>query len=84
MTMSPLYSCGKPCSRGTNNETEKNLAHIFFSHQWNYDGITASNLSLVGVFSILQSNRKVYQIYTATIVIHESRNLIGVAKFGPK
>ena len=26
MTMSPLYSCGKPCSRGTHNETMKNLA----------------------------------------------------------
>ena len=26
MTMSPLYPCGKPCSRGTHNETVKNLA----------------------------------------------------------
>ena len=26
MTMSPLYLCGKPCSRGTHNETVKNLA----------------------------------------------------------
>ena len=25
MTMSPLYPCGKPCSRGTHNETVKNL-----------------------------------------------------------
>ena len=24
--MSPLYPCGKPCSRGTHNETVKNLA----------------------------------------------------------
>ena len=26
MTMSPLYHCGKPCSRGTHNETVKYLA----------------------------------------------------------
>ena len=26
MTMSPLYPCGKPCSRGTHNETVKNPA----------------------------------------------------------
>ena len=26
MTMNPLYPCGKPCSRGTRNETVKNLA----------------------------------------------------------
>ena len=26
MTMSPLYPCGKPCSRGTHNETAKNAA----------------------------------------------------------
>ena len=26
MTISPLYPCGKPCSRGTHNETVKNLA----------------------------------------------------------
>ena len=40
-----------------------------------------------GVFSILQSNRKFYHIYTLTIVIHKSRNLIGteeIAQFGPK
>ena len=85
MTMSPLYPCRKPCSRGTHNETVKNFA--FFSNQWNYDGLTASNLSPVGVFSILQSNRKFYHIYTVTIVIHKSPNLIGtlgIAKFGPK
>ena len=26
MTTSPLYPCGKPCSRGTHHETVKNLA----------------------------------------------------------
>ena len=26
MTMSPMYSYGKPCSRGPHNETEKNFA----------------------------------------------------------
>ena len=59
---------------------------IFFSHQWNYDGITASNLNPVGLFSILQSNGNFYHIYTITIVIQKSRSLIGtvgIAKFGP-
>ena len=34
-----------------------------------------------------QSNRKFYHIYTLTMVIHKSRNLIGteeIAQFGPK
>ena len=87
MTMSPLYPSGKPCSRGTHNETLKNLALFFCNYQWNDDGITPSNLNPVGVFSILQSNRKFYHIYTVTIVIHKSRNLIGtvgISKFGPK
>ena len=47
----------------------------------------ASKLDPVGVFSILQSNLKFYHIYTVTIVIHKSRNLIGtlgIAKFGHK
>ena len=47
----------------------------------------ASNLNPVEVFSILQSNRKFYHIYTVTIAIHKSRNLIGtvgIAKFGPE
>ena len=58
-----------------------------FNQQLNYDGITASNLIPVGVFSILQSNRKLYHIYTVTIGNHKFRNLIGtvgIAKFGPK
>ena len=70
--MSPLYPCDKPCSTGTRNEAVKNLA--LFS-------------APVEVFSILQSNRKFYHIYTVTIVIHKSRNLIdtqGIAEFGPK
>ena len=52
-----------------------------------YDGIAASNLNAVGIFSILQINQNFYHIYTITIVIHKSRNLIGtagIAKFGPK
>ena len=48
----------------------------------------SSNLHPMGVvFSILQSNQKFYHIYTLTIVIHKSRNLVGtggIAKFGPK
>ena len=88
MMMSPLYPCGKPCSRGTHNETVKNLAlSSFFNHQWNYDGIMASNLSPVGVFSILLSNGMLYHICIVTMVVFKSHNLIGtvgIAKFGPK
>ena len=85
--MSPLYPCGKVFSRETHNETVKNLGPIFSHHQWNYDGITVSNLNPIRVFSILQSNQKFYHIYTITIVIHKHRNLIGtvgIAKLGPK
>ena len=85
--MSPLFPCGKPCSRGTHNETVKNSA--LFSAIIN--GIMIENClkshNPVGVFSILQSNRNFLHIYTITIVIHKSRNLIGtvgIAKFGPK
>ena len=59
---------------------------ILFNHQWNYDGITDSSLSPVGVLSILQLNRKFYHLYTVTIVVHKSLNLIGteeIAQFGP-
>ena len=76
MTASPSFPCRKVCSTGT-----------IMNHQWNYDGITASNLNPEGMFSILQSNRHFYHIYTVTIAIHKSRNLIGtlgIAKFGPK
>ena len=34
----------------------------------------------MGVFSILQSNRIFYHIYTVTILIHTSRYLIGTLK----
>ena len=88
MTMNPLYPCGKPCSGGTHNETVKNLALLTsIVNEWNYDGITALNHNPVGVFSVLYSNRKFYHIYTVTIVIHKSRNLVGtvrIAKVGPK
>ena len=63
------------------------LGPFFFNHQYNHDTTMASNLNPVGVFSILQSNRKFSHIYTVTIIIHKSRNLIGtggIAKFGPK
>ena len=72
MTMSPLYPCGKPCSRGTHHETVKTWPYFLYP---------------MGVFSILQSNRKFYHIYTLTIVIRKSRSLIGteeIDQFGPK
>ena len=34
------------------NEVEE-LGPIFFNHQWDYDGITASNLNPVGFFKFL-------------------------------
>ena len=87
MTTSPLYPCGKPCSRGTNNVKVKNL--VLFSSIIKAIMMESRlrNSNPVGVVSILQSNRKFYHIYTVTIVIHKSRNLIGTvgsAKFGPK
>ena len=80
-----LYPC-KPCSRKTSNETVKNLA-LFSLIIRKDDRLTASNLNPVEVFLILQSNRTFYRVYTVTIVIHKSRNLIGtvgIEKFGPK
>ena len=69
MPMSPVYLCGKLCSTGTHNETMKTTekpAHAFHNRQWNYDGITASNLEPVEVFSILQLNLKFYLIDKVT------------------
>ena len=88
MTMSLLYPCGKPCSTGTHNEEEKKPA-LFSAiiHSMIYDGITNSKLNPKGAFSILQSNRRFYYIYTVKMVIHKARNLIdtiGIADFGLK
>ena len=58
---------------------------MFLQSSMEFDGIKALNLNPVGMFSILQWNRKFYHIYTVTIVIHKSRNLIGtlgITKFG--
>ena len=41
MTMSPLYPCGKPCSRGTHNETVKNPALSPAFDRSNHDRTTA-------------------------------------------
>ena len=41
MTMSPLYSCGKPCSTGTHNETVKNLTQLTAFDRSNHDRTTA-------------------------------------------
>ena len=54
--------------RGLNIEK---LGHIFCNYQWNFDGITVSNLIPVGMFSVLQSNRKFYHIYNVTTVIDD-------------
>ena len=41
MTMRPFYSCGKPCSTGTHNETAKNLALSPAFDRSNHDRTTA-------------------------------------------
>ena len=77
--MSPLYPSGKPCAIGTHNEEGKMM--ILFSAINDVimieTGCEISNP--VGMLSVLQSNRKFYHIYTITIVIHKSHNLIGTA-----
>ena len=86
MTMSPLYSCGKPCSRGTHNETVKNSA-LFSSIISGIMKESRLRISIPWECFLLQTNRKFYHMYTLTIVIHNSSNLIGtggIAKFGPK
>ena len=84
--MSLLFPCGKPCSRGIRNETVKNLA--LFSSIIN--GIMMESRLRISIpwGSFQFFNRiEIYHIYTLTMVIHKSRNLIGtlgIAKFGPK
>ena len=89
MTMSPLYSSGKPCLTGTHNETVKKLA--LFSAI--IRGIMMESRLRVSVpwecfqffnqieNSITFTNRKFYHIYTEAIVIHKSRNLVGTLRF---
>ena len=53
MTMSPFYPCDKPCSRGTHNETMKNLALTPAFDQSNHDRTIT-----VAVFNGHSSERK--------------------------
>ena len=85
MTMSPLHPCGKPCSKGTHNETVKNLA--LFSSIIN--GIMKNHgfesPSLGSVFNSSIEPKILSHLHLN--IIHKSRNLIGtggIAKFGPK
>ena len=84
MTMSPLYPSGKPCSRGTHNETVKNSA--LFSSIIN--GIMKeSQLRISFPWECFQFFNRIENSITLTTAIHKSRNLIGtggIAKFGPK
>ena len=86
MTMSSLYPYGKPSSRGTHNETAKNLALLSSI----INGIMMeSRLRISLLWGVFHSSiePKLYHIYTVKIVFHKSRNLIGtvgIAKFGPK
>ena len=87
MTMSPLYPCGKPCSRGTHNEIVKNLALVSSI----INGIMMeSRLRMSVLRKCFQFFNRIENSITFTpskIVIHKSRNLIGteeIAQFGPK
>ena len=87
MTMSPLYPCGKPCSRGTRHETVKNLA--LFSSIINR--IMKESWLRISIswecFQFFNRIENSITFYTLTIVIHKSRDLIGtggIAKFVPK
>ena len=65
-TMIPLYPCGKPFAQEGLIMNSEKLGPFFFNHQRDYDGITASNLNPMGVFSFLQSNRKFTFTFTCT------------------
>ena len=85
MTIRPMYPCGKPCSKGTRNETVKNLA--LFSSIMN--GITMESQLRISIswesFQFFNQIKNSITFYTVTIVIHKSGNLIGtvgIAKFG--
>ena len=88
MMMSPLYLCGKPCSTGTHNDTVKQLT--LFSAVVN--GIMIESRLRISVpweWECFQFFNRTENSITlvVTIVIHESRNLIGtlrIAEFGPK
>ena len=74
--MSLLFPCGKPCSRGIRNETVENLA--LFSSIIN--GIMMESRLRISIpfeyFQFFNRIEKFYHIYTVTIVIHKSRNLV--------
>ena len=86
MTMGPLYPCGQPCSRGTHNETAKNLA--LFSSIIN--GIMMKSRLRISIpWSVFNSSieSKILSHLHCNKVIHKARNLIGtvgIAKFGPE
>ena len=61
VTMSPFYPCGKPCPTGSQNEAVKSWRY-FCLCEWNYDGITASDLESRLRILVLRSNRKFYHI----------------------
>ena len=61
VTMSPFYTCVKPCSKGTHNETVKNLA-LFFSI---VNGVMMESRLRISIpWEYFQSNLKFYHIYT--------------------
>ena len=85
--MSPLYPCGKLCSRGTHNETVQSLAQ--FSSIIN--GIMMESQLGISIpwecFQFFNRIENSITFHTVTMVIHKSCNLIGtvgIVKFGPK
>ena len=69
MTMKPMYPCGKPCSRGTHNETVKHLALSKAYDRLNHDRKTA-----VALFNGCSSERKCNK-YHVKQTFHQ-RNLV--------
>ena len=63
VTTSPLHPCGEPCSTEIHNETVKKADPILCNHQWNYDGIMASNIESCGnvISSLIKSKIPTYR-----------------------
>ena len=77
IVMSPLYPCDKPCSRGTHNETTKNL--VLFSSIIN--GILIDSRLRISI------PWEFFRFLNRIEILSHSRNLIstvGIAKFWPK
>ena len=86
MMMSPLYPCGKPCSKETHNETVKKLTLLSAVINRIMMESRPQISNPVGMLSVLQSNQNSIT-FAVTMLIHKSHNLIGPlesSEVGPK